>query len=481
MRHAMDVRVNLKPVFSNMVHTDIWEGPCRTGTVEELDPRYERRTGLEQFEIWCEELKKHISPEVNILEPVYLEYDESFTVPESEFEKLEKDVYQTDLFLITYRVPGIERFGKAVSMLDLGPTPIDLVGFYKNIGLEAYMAHDYREYNKLLHYLRVKKALANTKMLILSATEQIPASVNTSCPDLLGLAGRYGIRNSRLTFRAVFDVMDQMDVTEEMEARAESLLDQAQDSSIRKEWICQDLKYYYAVRRLMEKYGCNAFTTSCKELCASRLPMKNKCTPCLAHSLNKDDRIPSACEEDVNVLIATMILMYLTGKSTFMGNPVLVPKGQGNASWLKLSGYGAPAVEFDRDVLEIHHSVPGLRMDGFQEEPMKYLLGHFTAEGWGTKIQVDMWDHEEKTVTFARFNRDGDALIAARGKVLGCDFRERGCSPAVYYDVEGGVREFRQALANGCFGHHLAVVYGDYTKELKELGAVVGFRTEIFQ
>ncbi len=31
MKYAMDVKVNLKPVFSNLVHTDWWEGPCRVG------------------------------------------------------------------------------------------------------------------------------------------------------------------------------------------------------------------------------------------------------------------------------------------------------------------------------------------------------------------------------------------------------------------------------------------------------------------
>ena len=31
MKYAMDVKVNLKPIFSNLVHTDWWEGPCRVG------------------------------------------------------------------------------------------------------------------------------------------------------------------------------------------------------------------------------------------------------------------------------------------------------------------------------------------------------------------------------------------------------------------------------------------------------------------
>lgn len=28
MKYAMDVKVNLRPVFSNLVHSDYWEGPA---------------------------------------------------------------------------------------------------------------------------------------------------------------------------------------------------------------------------------------------------------------------------------------------------------------------------------------------------------------------------------------------------------------------------------------------------------------------
>ena len=51
---------------------------------------------------------------------------------------------------------------------------------------------------------------------------------------------------------------------------------------------------------------------------------------------------------------------------------------------------------------------------------------------------------------------------------------------SVYYDIEGGAREFRQALANGGYGHHQAIIYGNHVKELIELGKVCGFEVEYF-
>lgn len=223
MKYAMDVKVNLKPVFSNLVHTDWWEGPCRVGPMEEGTPEFERRVGKEQFKIWYQELQNNLDlTRCNLMDPVYMEFDESFVMRDSEFDKLMPENHQVDLYLITYRVPGIERLNKPVSMINLGPTPIDLVGYYTDIGLEAYMAHDYEEYNRILTCLQVRKAVANTKILILSNSEQTPASVNTSCCDLVSLFTQYGIRHNRIDFRQVFNYFDEIPADEgiHQEARA---------------------------------------------------------------------------------------------------------------------------------------------------------------------------------------------------------------------------------------------------------------------
>ena len=100
-----------------------------------------------------------------------------------------------------------------------------LIGYYRDIGLEAYMAHDFDEYNRLLTYLQVRKAVANTKILILSNTEQTPASVNTSCCDLVKLFTRYGIRNNRIDFRQVFKYFDEIQADESLHQEARALLD----------------------------------------------------------------------------------------------------------------------------------------------------------------------------------------------------------------------------------------------------------------
>jgi len=479
MKRAIEVKINVKPIFSNVVHTSIWEGPCRVGTPEELSPEYESRVGREQCRVWADTLRSQIGNCANVLEPAYIEYPESFYVSDESFAVLLPDLNDVDIFLISYRLPGLERMGKPMSMINNGPAPADLGAFYSSIGKEFYFAHDYEEYNEILSLLQVRKAIRNTKLLVLTACEQFPVSVNSSNPDLFGLNLRYGLRSARRSIKDVFNVMKRLDCEKDISDKADSLIACACEANITKEWISSDLRYYEAVKMMMEELGCNAFTTACKELCASRLPMEHKCTPCLTHSLFKDSGIPTACEEDLNVFMAVMIFMYLSRKSVFMGNPSLVHKHRRPIEDLGMTKLlSGPAEGFDEDVLEIRHAVPSLKLEGFDQPDMPYDIGHFTLAGWGAKIQVDLSSGTTKTVTIGRFSRDGKRMIVTRGEILGCAYRDIECSPAVYYRVEGGARAFRHALAEGQYGHHLAVIYGDYTDQVKALSKIVGFEVE---
>ena len=480
MKKAIDVKINVKPIFANRVHTAIWEGPCRVGDPRYLSPEYEIRTGREQCKVWYKQLKENISSEyANVLEPVYIEFCENFYVSDEQFDLLKPDLEETDVFLMTYRVPGLERLGKPMSMINRGPTPIDLGAYYADIGKEFYFGYDYEEYNEILKLLRVRKAIRNTKILVLTTGEQAPVSVASSNPDLFGLNLKYGIRGARRSMKDVFGVMDKIDVDDITSPIADEIISNAGSVGVSKEYMMNDLRYCEAVKAMMEELGCNAFTTACMELCASRLPMQYKCTPCLTHSLLKDSGIPTACEEDINAWMAVMVLMYLSGKSVFMGNASLVKPHKRPEEDLHVSRLVSGSAEgFDEYALEIRHSVPGRKMEGFDKKDMPYDVGQFTFEGWGSKIQIDMANAETKTVTIGRFSRDGSSMIITRGEILGCAYHTYGCSPDVYYKTEGGAREFVHELAEGGYGHHLAVVYGDYADEIKALGKIVGFKVE---
>ena len=211
------------------------------------------------------------------------------------------------------------------------------------------------------------------------------------------------------------------------------------------------MKFYLVVKKLMNRYDCNAFTFPCFEACSSRLPCRFKVVPCLTHTLLKDKGYPSSCEEDISVLMAMMILMYLSKKSAFMGNPSMI----------------------DEKTLRVVHSVPGLKMNGFDKPDMPYELWHFTRGGWGTKVQVNLAANTEKIVTLARFNPKATEILVFKGEVVDCEFYEVGCSPGVYIRVDDA-REIIHKQAD--FGHHVAMVYGDYVREIEKLSQLMRFK-----
>ena len=90
-----------------------------------------------------------------------------------------------------------------------------------------------------------------------------------------------------------------------------------------------------------------------------------------------------------------------------------------------------------------------------------------------------MGEVAERIVTIGRFDRHSDKLLIAKGEIAGCSYREIECSPAIYCRIQGGARSFRHALADGGYGHHLAVVYGDWSNELEKLAKIVGFKLEL--
>jgi hypothetical protein len=449
MRSALDVRVGVKPVSAHLIHSAAWEGPCRVGDTEELTSEAERAKGKKAFKEFQEEWRRNLSSEAKLLEPVYIEYNEDFVVSEKEFKKLEPDLQNTDLFLLSYRVPGIERYRKPVAMMGRGVTNVDIAAYFRSRGLEGYAPIDYDELNELISLMQVRKAIRETRILAVTGGELITWGVVSSIWDLENLKAKFGTDCYRISIKRFFDEMDKVDQKEVTEL-SEKLIKGAQKLNIKEDYVANDVKFYLATKSLMEKYDCNAHTTPCFELCSSRVPEKLKVVPCLTHTLLKDEGYPSSCEGDISVLLAMMVLMYVSKKSSFMGNP-----------WMK-----------DEDIIQLTHSVPGLKMNGFDKPDLPYELWHFTAAGWGTKMQIDMAKNEEKEVTLARFNPLATKIQVVGGRIVGCCFHERGCSPTVDIQVNDAREIIHQQVD---FGHHMAMVYGDYTRQIEKLSTLMGF------
>lgn len=482
-----DVRIAVKPVFSPLIHTDVWEGPCRASAEK---PEKERANAIESFNRFSRLLNVFNGNDFRMLEPAMVEYSEDFWIRPEELAKLEPDREQTDVYLIgpagmyNYAATVIgETFKKPVVIVGEHFISADGVAGLNALGLEGHTVfYDFQKLAPLLSLLNTRKVFQQTNILIVTDRDLPPIPVQSCITDMAMLRDKFGIGSHFVSYRefaaAMDDIIGSREWRSKAEDRAEQMVRSAGETHIDKKYVQRSVEFYYAVKNLMQKYGCNAFTVECFELCASRLAEKYRITPCLVHTLLKDEGIASACESDLNALLGMRLLMSASNRSSFMGNPLAIAK----------------------DRIFLYHSVPGLKMAGYDKPDLPYHLRHFVKSGWGAKVMVDFAQLEEKTVTLARLDSTATRIYLGKGEIVDCTgFRkgvptERLEKAKVAPSVIRWLKEMDESDLIGCtlaahiqvpdapgsmqklsgFGSHLSMVYGDWTQEVRDLADMMG-------
>lgn len=450
MIKGQDVKLVVRPIVGCLTHSHFWEGPCRAGKKEDMSVEAETKIADEAFISAIKQLEG-ITDEITLLPALDIRYDEKFVVDEKFYDKIEEDLDKVDFFLcMNWRIPKLERYKKTVVIMQNGNEGIDFAAYCRSIGISAYVAMDLQDVNEIAHLLWVKKAVANTRALVLSAASLPTFGIQSLIRDPEILRQKYGFEVVKLPFNSIMKYMDEI-TDEEAKPIADKIVNGAKDVKVNTDYFINDIKYYLAAKKMMEVYQCNAFSTSCHELCTSEIPQARKFTPCMTHSLLKDEGYPSGCEEDLNALMAMLVMQYDAGRPAFMGNPNFETE----------------------EMIRIHHAVPALNMNGYNKCSMDYKLWAFTGQGFGGKLQVDFAQNEEDFVTLGRFNPAGDTICLKVGKVLKSEFDEYYCSPYYYIQMDDA-RKYMHSLAG--FGHHQVLIFGDYLKELKQLGEIMGYK-----
>ena len=447
---AMDLKLIVRPIVGCLTHSHFCEGPCRAGHKENMTVEAERKAADEAFEA-AKKLLEGATDEIEFLDAIDARYDEKFVVGEDVFAEIEEDMDKVDFFLcMNWRIPKLERYKKPVVILQNGNEGIDFAAYCRSIGVEAYVAMDLQDLNEIAHILWVRKAVANTRALVLTAGGQTTFGIQSLIRDPEILRQKYGFEVVKLPYTAIVPYMEAIS-DEEARPIADQIINGSRDTKVNTDWFLNDIKYYLAAKKMMDVYQCNAFSTACHELCTSEIPQNMKFTPCMCHSIMKDEGIPSGCEEDLNALMAMMIMQYAANRPAFMGNP---------------------NHETD-ELLRIHHAVPALCMNGYGTKPLEYKLWAFTGQGFGGKLQVDFTENTDDYVTLGRFNPAGDTICVKVGEVIRSEYDEVYCSPYYYIKMDDA-RTYMHNLAG--FGHHQVLIFGDYMKQIKKIAEVMGFK-----
>ncbi len=465
------IRINLKPVMTDIVHTDVWEGPCRFNI---QSPREEMATAQKRFNNWAANIKNNRlgldAREVHILEPVHITFSEEFVLKPQQLNKLRKDIPKTDVFFIAPHGSSIasfdigKEFGKPVILLGLNCRTVDICAYSRANGQEVFVPHNHKELRKLTSLLRARKVFARTRVLF-PTDRGLPAVASlTGINEPDKLRERFGIEVIQISYRELANEMEQVmaSAAETNKARqlSRDLIEGADKAYLEDKHVVRSMEFYNTIRNLMLKHKCNAFTIECFEFCTSRLPDKWKITPCIIHTLFKDREIASACEADLGALLSMRLLMSVAGKSSHLGNMFLR----------------------EPNMLVVNHSAPGIRMNGFGEPGLPYQLGRFVHSGWGTKAVVDFMNNTEKQVTVARMDSTATKVLLMKGRLVGSSGwgqDKLGCSveahikPVNSGDATAFVRKQKD------YGNHLIWTYGDYADDMVQLCNIIGLETDV--
>lgn len=245
---AMETKLVVRPLVGCLTHTHFWEGPCRAGRREDMTEEAEAKAADEVFKSSVEGLKQVID-EVEFLEPLDVRYNESFTVEKELFAKIGEDLDKVDCFLcMGWRIPKLERYNKPVIIWQNGNEGIDFAAYCRSLGIEAYVCMDLQDVNEIAHILWVRKAVQNTRALVLTAGSQPTFGIQSLIRDPEILRQRYGLEVVKLPFTSIFKYMDEI-TDEEARPIAEKIINGSSDTQVNTEWFLNDIKYYLAAKK----------------------------------------------------------------------------------------------------------------------------------------------------------------------------------------------------------------------------------------
>jgi len=454
IKKAIDTKVRVKPVMGTLIHSSSNEGPCRTGSRELLSPEREKIRGEESFKQFCERVKAELGKQAEILNPVNIIYGDDFIIREEEFRKIEADTEDVDLYLVSG--PGHldfvcveigERYRKPVALIGDSFCAANL----RAEGLEGYGLINYSDLNRLISFLQVRKSIKNTKLLRVLDREITPGTVNTRT-GMEYIKKNFGMTYVNVPIKELAEEIGKVK-KEKAEEITNRLIKNARAVHMKREYIVSSVNFYLGVKNLMKRYGCNAFTTDCFEICPDgRLTSSIKAVPCLAHSLLKDEGIPSSCEGDIGALLTMSVLMYLTRTSIYMGN------------------LGISSTE---NIMRFGHNVPGLKMKGFDKPDLPYIIRNFTVGGWGATLHYDFSMDKGQEVLLARFNPHANKMLVIKGEIVDCEgFDKVGCALITLIKVKDSTEVFYRSCD---FGRHFTMIYGSDIKQMKELADLMRF------
>jgi L-fucose isomerase-like protein len=210
--------------------------------------------------------------------------------------------------------------------------------------------------------------------------------------------------------------------------------------------LAENLRLYAGIKQLVREKRLDAYCVRCWP----ELRDQRKITPCLAHALMAQEGIASTCEVDLPALITVYILSHLAGAPAFN---------------FDITGY----LE-DRDAIQFGHC--GAADPTLAQACEAVRIRSHMRTGTGATIEFPF---REGAVTLAKLMRPANGklkLFAARGVAIAPGIAARGSVAEVR--PEPSAAAFLETMMEEGVEHHVSLVYGTWTYELRQFCNVTG-------
>jgi L-fucose isomerase-like protein len=500
------IKLNVRPVSVTLHHNYVFEGPCRFRKGEELKKEFDLKVNAELHEYFVENVEAAMpSEDVNILEPIHIQVDESFLISDADLEEIAKDYSEVDLYIFNAGVSEIYlefamKYKKPMIIMGGCLNTMCSAAFLAR-GLEVHPCETIADAAEITKILRVRKALAGTKVLSFTRmnSDRAPAMMDGFL-SLNEVTSKFGVRFINFNIHEFFDQTHNVpaDTNPTTPGKIESNITGEDEIEIKKmtekfirdaigchmtyEDIYPSMKAHYLINKLLERTECNAFTAPCFDVCATRRFNEERFTFCLNHSLNNENGITSACESDMNSVLSMVVLSNFAKAAPYMGNTICNPIRTGLLQYFIKSGLLNPEsvgsvikeLEDKENLVITFHAVPNRKFKGYDTKDAAYSIRSFAHSGWGATIRYDFTEDEGQEVTMCRFGPDCKTLFVAKGIIVGgIGYDDVNCSEGVIFQVKN-TKDFFQKMS--LVGNHVPLVYGDYFDQVVKLGEILGLK-----
>ena len=209
----LDTKLAVRPVMTSMVHTGVWEGPCRWNAVSVSE---EKRRAEASFAHWSTQISEQLGgqPGIEVLPPVQVTFSEDFKLTKDQLQKLTRDGKQADVIFVAPHGSSIAAFDvgqhlkRPIIVQGLSCRTVDISAYSRSKGLEAYVPANSDELHRLLVLLRARKVFRQTRVLF-PTDWGLPAVASvTSINDLADLEKRHGVGVKQITYDELAKAMD---------------------------------------------------------------------------------------------------------------------------------------------------------------------------------------------------------------------------------------------------------------------------------